>query len=36
MAQVLSGKTMSEELTREQAARVAQMKEEGIHPGLAV
>ncbi len=36
MAQVLSGKTMSEALTREQAARVAQMKEEGIHPGLAV
>ncbi|NLD34541.1 MAG: bifunctional methylenetetrahydrofolate dehydrogenase/methenyltetrahydrofolate cyclohydrolase FolD [Clostridiales bacterium] len=36
MAEILSGKLMSEELTRDQARRVAEMKEQGIHPGLAV
>ncbi|MHC1785499.1 MAG: bifunctional methylenetetrahydrofolate dehydrogenase/methenyltetrahydrofolate cyclohydrolase FolD [Christensenellales bacterium] len=36
MAIILSGKTMSEELTRQQAMRVLTLKEQGIQPGLAV
>ncbi len=36
MAELLSGNEMSKKLTEEQAQRVKQMKEEGIHPGLAV
>ena len=36
MAEILSGKTMSEELTREQTKRVQELKQKGIIPGLAV
>ena len=36
MAEILSGKTMSEELTREQIKRVQELKQKGIIPGLAV
>ena len=36
MAELLSGNEMSKKLTEEQAERVKRMKEEGIHPGLAV
>ena len=35
-AEILSGKTMSEELRAEIAARVAALKEKGVTPGLAV
>lgn len=36
MAIILSGKTMSEALTADQAKRVEEMKEKGLVPGLAV
>ncbi|NLA53263.1 MAG: bifunctional methylenetetrahydrofolate dehydrogenase/methenyltetrahydrofolate cyclohydrolase FolD [Clostridiales bacterium] len=36
MAEILSGKTMSEELTREQTKRVQELKQKGIIPGIAV
>lgn len=36
MAEILSGKTMSEELTRAQTKRVHELKQKGIIPGLAV
>lgn len=36
MAEIISGKLMSEQLTIEQTARVAAMREQGIVPGLAV
>ena len=36
MAIVLSGKELSEQLTREQTQRVKELAQQGIHPGLAV
>jgi methylenetetrahydrofolate dehydrogenase (NADP+)/methenyltetrahydrofolate cyclohydrolase len=36
MAVILSGKELSEKLTQEQKQRVAELKAQGIHPGLAV
>ncbi len=36
MAEILSGKHMSEQLTEEQTRRVRQMRSEGFTPGLAV
>ena len=36
MAEILSGKHMSEQLTEEQIQRVRQMRSEGFTPGLAV
>lgn len=36
MAKILDGKLMAEELTKDQAKRVAELREKGIMPGLAV